>query len=1668
MKISSYKLLVFLYGISICFTALAQQPIDKLLAKQSTFIAKHVEEKVYVQCDKPFYKPGENLWFTAFVRKGTDLSPTKESNAIRVEWINPKGNVEKTLRLLVENGIAQGDISLAGVPGGLYKLRVYTWYMKNDPNPAIFEREVQIQSVILPRLKMTMTFEKESYAKGEKGIAKVAIHTNENAALRNQALDFTLNIEGKQVASGQTQTDADGNAAISFAIPTDIQHPDGILTIKTAYQGQTESITRSVPIAFNQIALNFYPEGGNMVYHLKNTIAFQARNEFGKATDVKGFLADENGNHLADLESFHQGIGTFSFTPSTKHRYLVHLTQPTNADFALPLIEKEGYLLSLLSQNEKNTFVSVQCSQKERLSLVASLHGKVYWDTTFVASTGTTKLRIPSQSFPMGMAQLTLFDKKQVPQAERLVFVHPEKHLQIDVQTNKEMYASREKVTLTIQTKDETGSPLPAQMALSVANDPLLTMADDKSSTIFSQFLLESEIKGKVENPAFYFDEKEDAQKRYKALDYLLMTAGWRRYLWKDAEKALAPSQIYVTEKENRHDLSGTVFYPGGMKPAPFVNDIMKPAPFVNVLINGKEIGKTDEKGNFTLKQHLETIYNMTFEKDSFIYKIDYSQNNCAWKHDYYLYKKTNKIPNPDDEGTMIGVVLQSDGTPSPYAIVMLLKNGEIVNGANANERGEYEIAPIEAGIYDLKAETLDKMVTIPSVSVGAGRERRMDIRFGQKYVKLENANIKPINRENLAIENGKQQPISPKDAEVENVKIEVAEEEFQITPVEGGENENIMSDTSVIVAFKIPLFERGPNDQNMKKSGKDIRNMGSRNINIVAATTPGVYQADEGDFSLNIRGARSGGTVYFVDGVKVIGTPNVPLSAISSVQVYTGGTPAEFGDFVGGAIVIETSTTSPRISVNRNARGGDMLQFGGNSYTNRIYAPYQNYVRVKEFAAPNYEIPKFSPKKDDFRSTLYWNGNIETDAQGKASLSFYTSDEITSFRITTEGIGGNGELGRTEKRFFTQNPISLQAKLPLEVVTGDSLVIPISLQKHLDSKHTGNLVVTLPKGLKIITIQEGEKNLLFELLSANIAKLPLTLAGEMATTYSVKASVNQVSEDNHVAIQWISPEVRESWDNTLKVRQRGFPVEMAQSGASALQSYDIDITQAMAGTGEVKLVIYPSIVSEILGGIEGLLREPHGCFEQTSSYTYPNVLALNLLRLSGKTTPEIEKKALDYIEKGYKRLTGFESASGGFEWFGSDPGHEALTAYGIMEFMDMQKVWKNVDNEMVARTQKWLMNRRDGEGNFKLNTRGFDSFSYNNQPLTNAYIVWALSEVKQKGLEKEVQSVFEKAINDAQPYQLALVANVMMNYGKETEAKSALSLLLGKQGEDGSILIGEGNYSAVGSQGKGLQLEVAGLALMACLKAEKKDEKSIFSLANYIRAAKNPSGSFGNTQSTVLCLKALCMYADYLRSQEEEQSFSLYADGKLIKEAKIDKSSSQPLEMSNLAQYMPKGSGNFRLKFTGEKGLAHSFIANYRTAQPQSNEKCALRLVVVSAKKSAKVGETLRFTASLENTQAQSQAMSVIILPIPAGLSAQAWQLKELQEKKIVDYYEIIDNELIIYYRNLNNLEKKEIHLDLKAELAGTYQAAPARTYLYYNAENKFWVESPLVEIEK
>ncbi len=115
---------------------------------------------------------------------------------------------------------------------------------------------------------------------------------------------------------------------------------------------------------------------------------------------------------------------------------------------------------------------------------------------------------------------------------------------------------------------------------------------------------------------------------------------------------------------------------------------------------------------------------------------------------------------------------------------------------------------------------------------------------------------------------------------------------------------------------------------------------------------------------------------------------------------------------------------------------------------------------------------------------------------------------------------------------------------------------------------------------------------------------------------------------------------------------------------------------------------LYPGPLSQVIEGMDSILQMPGGCFEQTSSSTYPNVLALDYMKRTGKLTPEVHAKAEGYIANGYQRLLTFEVPGGGFSWFGQAPANKILTAYGLMEFYDMSKVYE-VDAKVIQRTQQ-------------------------------------------------------------------------------------------------------------------------------------------------------------------------------------------------------------------------------------------------------------------------------------------------------------------------------------------------------------------------------------------
>lgn len=182
----------------------------------------------------------------------------------------------------------------------------------------------------------------------------------------------------------------------------------------------------------------------------------------------------------------------------------------------------------------------------------------------------------------------------------------------------------------------------------------------------------------------------------------------------------------------------------------------------------------------------------------------------------------------------------------------------------------------------------------------------------------------------------------------------------------------------------------------------------------------------------------------------------------------------------------------------------------------------------------------------------------------------------------------------------------------------------------------------------------------------------------------------------------------------TLRVAPLGFPVEITRGGvveADGLFSHTIEIpADVVAPSVESEIVLYPTPLASLTGALEALLQEPHGCFEQTSSTTYPLIMAQQYFMSHPGVDPALIERARGLLDNGYQRLIGFECKQKGYEWFGEDPGHEALSAYGLLEFSDMAQV-RQVDSAMLERTRAWLLGTRDGEGNFRRERRALHTW---------------------------------------------------------------------------------------------------------------------------------------------------------------------------------------------------------------------------------------------------------------------------------------------------------------------------------------------------------------------
>jgi hypothetical protein len=315
------------------------------------------------------------------------------------------------------------------------------------------------------------------------------------------------------------------------------------------------------------------------------------------------------------------------------------------------------------------------------------------------------------------------------------------------------------------------------------------------------------------------------------------------------------------------------------------------------------------------------------------------------------------------------------------------------------------------------------------------------------------------------------------------------------------------------------------------------------------------------------------------------------------------------------------------------------------------------------------------------------------------------------------------------------------------------------------------------------------------------------------------------------------------------------------------------------------------------------------------------------------------------------------------------------------LEFLEMSKVYP-VDQAMLDRTLKWLLGRRDGNGGFLRNQRALDSFGRAPPHITNAYIVWTLTESNIKDLEKEVLALYQQTKTETDPYFLGLTAASLYNIGKTKEAEELAKKITESQQSNGLVSKAKTTITCSGATAK--DVETTSISVIAWLKDYKQFASNIAKGIKWIHEHCQ-KGRFASTQGTVLALKAIIAY-DAHKGPAQEGTIKLKVDSKLVASVPFGPNTDGTIKLPSFAESLTKGEHTLEIEM--EKGceLPFTLSIDYHDVKPESSSDCVLDLETQLVDQEVTEGEGTEMNVKVKNTSDSGYGMTVAIIGLPGG----------------------------------------------------------------------------------
>ena len=448
--------------------------IPKLKTQLLLYRTQKIDQSITLLTDKTFYRPGETIWLKSYLTDDLTHLLSLKSHEMSLLLTDNKGIAIIETKLLLKNGIAEYRLPIPGdLRSNIYYLVAFTPEMEGMGVSEALVKKVAIGRPeyfdLLPKLELSKPF----FAPEQKETVQLKLSNLAGQPVTSKKFEYQIITNGKEILSGKGKTDSNGSGEIVFITPSQKSGQAMLVSVDINSGGDRLNLVNKIPLSAEKLNVIFYPEGGNLVPGIPQTVVYEVKDQLGNPTTMKGEIVDEQNKVVASTTTILPGLGVFT-VQNDEHILKLRILSDIGKgqEINLPAQVAGSMTVSMKKNDSKNISLLLgrsPKSPKEKFTIVAISNGEMTWASDFDLDQAGL-INVPLENFTEPIAMIGVFNSAGMLVGQRLVYTGKEKVMNFTINPNKTTYKSGEEGEFLVKIVDSEGKPLKSEVTIALSD----------------------------------------------------------------------------------------------------------------------------------------------------------------------------------------------------------------------------------------------------------------------------------------------------------------------------------------------------------------------------------------------------------------------------------------------------------------------------------------------------------------------------------------------------------------------------------------------------------------------------------------------------------------------------------------------------------------------------------------------------------------------------------------------------------------------------------------------------------------------------------------------------------------------------------------------------------------------------------------------------------------------------------------------------------------------------------------------------------------------------------------------------------------------------------------------------------------------------------------------